>query len=45
MLGGEAASKAGFTMEEASQSSPLWTEPLTDKKNDEAPAAEKSSYI
>jgi len=44
MLGGEAASKAGFTMEEASQSSPLWADPVSNKKDDEAPAAQ-SSYV
>ena len=32
MLGGEAAAKAGFTIEEASQTSPLWADK---KKNDE----------
>jgi len=37
MLGGEAAAKAGFTMDEASQSSPLWAD---GKKSDEAPRNE-----
>ena len=32
MLGGEAAAKAGFTIDEASQTSPLWADK---KKNDE----------
>jgi hypothetical protein len=39
MLGGEAAAKAGFTIEEASQNSPLWA----DKKKEDAPSADVNS--
>ena len=36
MLGGEAAAKAGFTPEEASQGSPLWTSANAKKTDAEA---------
>jgi hypothetical protein len=47
MLGGEAAAKAGFTLDEASQSSPLWHEK---KKDDDSipkqqPYQGGSSYV
>jgi len=42
MLGGEAAAKAGFTPEDASQLSPLWAQ----KKTDDTPAdVSKSSLV
>lgn len=39
MLGGEAAAKAGFTIDEASQNSPLWA----DKKKEDTPSADVNS--
>ncbi len=41
MLGGEAAAKAGFTIEEASQNSPLWSD--SDKKKEDTPSADVQS--
>ena len=44
MLGGEAAAKAGFTPEEASQGSPLWTSANAKKTDAEAGDSKDAGY-
>jgi hypothetical protein len=45
MLGGEAAAKAGFTPEEASQSSPLWAESKKNESDMPAGPPPASTYV